>query len=92
MMRWIVEGSLRIRFFLVFAAAAMVFFGFGQLREMRTDVFPEFAPPLAWVDRASDAFPALTFRLDYAALDGSSAGVKEVRAGEVVREAQEAEA
>lgn len=46
MMRWIIEGSLRIRFFLVFAAAMLIFFGVGQLREMRTDVFPEFAPPL----------------------------------------------
>ena len=62
-------------------------------RTRATYVFlTEFAPPLAWVDRASEAFPALTFRLDYAALDGSSSGVKEVRAGEVVREAQEAEA
>ncbi|MCG5480235.1 efflux RND transporter permease subunit [Sinorhizobium alkalisoli] len=46
MMRWIIEGSLKIRFFLVFAAAMLVFFGVGQLRGMRTDVFPEFAPPL----------------------------------------------
>jgi CzcA family heavy metal efflux pump len=49
MMRWIVGGSLKIRFFLVFAAAILVVFGVAQLREMRTDVFPEFAPPLVEV-------------------------------------------
>ena len=48
-----------------------------------------FAPPVAWIERASEAFPALTFRLDYEAADGSFSGVKEVRRGEVVREARE---
>ena len=48
-----------------------------------------FGPPVAWIERASEAFPALIFRLDYAAVDGSFSGVKEVRGGEVVREAHE---
>jgi len=48
-----------------------------------------FGPSVAWIDRASEAFPALIFRLDYAAVDGSFSGVKEVRGGEVVREAHE---
>jgi len=48
-----------------------------------------FGPPVAWIERASEAFPALIFRLDYAAVDGSSSGVKEVRGGEVVWEAHE---
>lgn len=49
MMRKIVEGSLRLRYFLVLAAIVLVAFGIGQLREMRMDVFPEFAPPLVEV-------------------------------------------
>jgi CzcA family heavy metal efflux pump len=44
-MRWIVAFSLRYRFLVVFAAAAMMYFGFTQLSEMSVDVFPEFAPP-----------------------------------------------
>ena len=48
-----------------------------------------FGPPVAWIERASEAFPALTFRLDYAAVDGLFSGVKEVRGGDVVREAHE---
>ena len=48
-----------------------------------------FGPPVAWIERASKAFSALIFRLDYSAVDGSFSGVKEVRGGEVVREAHE---
>ena len=48
-----------------------------------------FAPPVAWIERVSEAFTGLTVRLDYAAADGSFSGVKEVRAGEVVRETHE---
>ena len=59
-------------------------------RTRATYVFvTEFAPPVAWIERASEAFAALTFRLDYAAADGSVSGVAEVRRGEVVREARE---
>jgi CzcA family heavy metal efflux pump len=44
-MRWIVATSLRFRYLVVFIAAALIFFGIGQIRRMPVDVFPEFAPP-----------------------------------------------
>jgi CzcA family heavy metal efflux pump len=43
-MRWIVGSSLRFRFLVVAAAAAMVLFGLRQLHNEKVDVFPEFAP------------------------------------------------
>ena len=49
MMRWIVGGSLRFRFLLAFFAAALVVFGVDRVRDMKVDVFPEFAPPLVEV-------------------------------------------
>ena len=45
-MRWIVGVSLRFRFIVIAVAAAMIYFGMAQLRDMPVDVFPEFAPPL----------------------------------------------
>jgi CzcA family heavy metal efflux pump len=45
MMRWIIGSSLRFRYLVVAVAAAMVFLGVGQLRQLPVDVFPEFAPP-----------------------------------------------
>jgi CzcA family heavy metal efflux pump len=44
-MRWIVSRSLRYRWLVVFAAAAIVAFGIGQIPSSQVDVFPEFAPP-----------------------------------------------
>ena len=44
-MRWIVGTSLKLRFLVMFIAAAMIFIGITQLRDMPVDVFPEFAPP-----------------------------------------------
>ena len=44
-MRWIVKTSLRFRFLVIAIAAAMMFYGFIQLRNMPVDAFPEFAPP-----------------------------------------------
>jgi Cu/Ag efflux pump CusA len=44
-LRAIVRSSLRFRFLVVAGAAALMFFGIGQLRSMAVDVFPEFAPP-----------------------------------------------
>ena len=44
-MRWIIGSSLRFRFLVVAAAAAMMVFGVGQLGDAPPDVFPEFAPP-----------------------------------------------
>jgi CzcA family heavy metal efflux pump len=43
-MRWIVGSSLRFRFLVVAAAAALVFFGVRELKSEKVDVFPEFAP------------------------------------------------
>src|SRR5664279_2026447 len=45
LMRWIVSSSLRLRFLVVLAAIVMMAVGSAQLRKMRVDVFPEFAPP-----------------------------------------------
>jgi CzcA family heavy metal efflux pump len=45
MIRWIVGSSLKFRFIVVVAGAAMMFFGVQQLRAMPVDAFPEFAPP-----------------------------------------------
>jgi CzcA family heavy metal efflux pump len=44
-MRWIVASSMRFRFLVLAAAAAMLALGITQIRDMRVDVFPEFAPP-----------------------------------------------
>jgi len=46
MMRWIVGSSLKFRFLVVAAAAALMYFGMERIRSMPVDVFPEFAPPL----------------------------------------------
>ena len=43
-MRWIVGSSLRFRYLVVAAAAALVFFGVRELQTEKVDVFPEFAP------------------------------------------------
>src|SRR5437870_10717704 len=45
MMRWIIGSSLKFRFIVVAAAAALMVFGVAQLRDAPVDVFPEFAPP-----------------------------------------------
>src|ERR671932_2622170 len=45
MMQWIIATSLRFRYLVVFAAAALMVFGIGQMQAMPVDVFPEFAPP-----------------------------------------------
>jgi CzcA family heavy metal efflux pump len=45
-MRWIVGSSLRFRWLVVFAAAALMIFGIGETRNADLDVFPEFAPPM----------------------------------------------
>ena len=45
MMRLIVGWSLQARFIVVALAVALMFFGYGELRDAPVDVFPEFAPP-----------------------------------------------
>src|ERR687889_2109873 len=52
MMRWVVGSSLKFRFLVVAVAAAMVFLGVGQLRQLPVDVFPEFAPPKVEIQTA----------------------------------------
>jgi CzcA family heavy metal efflux pump len=52
-MRWIVSTSLRFRFLVVAVAAAMMYFGIGQLDDMPVDVFPEFSPPLVEIQTIS---------------------------------------
>src|SRR5918996_6535395 len=44
-MRWIVSRSLRFRWLVLFAAAALMVFGIAQIPSTKVDVFPEFAPP-----------------------------------------------
>jgi CzcA family heavy metal efflux pump len=51
-MRWIVASSLKFRFLVVAAAAALVFFGTAELRDQKVDVFPEFAPTIVTIQTA----------------------------------------
>jgi CzcA family heavy metal efflux pump len=51
-LRSIVGTSLKLRYIVVALAAAMMFFGVGQLRRMPVDVFPEFAPPRVEIQTA----------------------------------------
>lgn len=46
MFRWIIGGSLSLRYLLAFGAAVLVIFGADSVRHMKMDVFPEFAPPI----------------------------------------------
>ena len=52
MLRWIIKNSLRFRYLVVAFAAGMMLFGFGALRKMPIDVFPEFAPPRVQIQTA----------------------------------------
>src|SRR2546421_1030327 len=45
LMGWIVGSSLKFRYLVVAAAAAMMAIGVVGVHDMRVDVFPEFAPP-----------------------------------------------
>lgn len=49
MLRWIIGSSLQFRLVVLGAAAALIVFGTIELRKMRVDVFPEFAPPIVEV-------------------------------------------
>ena len=46
MLRWIVEVSLNLRFFVIVIAVGIIAFGVTQLGNMPVDVYPEFNPPL----------------------------------------------
>ena len=45
MFGWLIGSSLKFRYLLVAASAALLVFGADRLRRMPVDVFPEFAPP-----------------------------------------------
>src|SRR3954451_18115989 len=51
-MRWIVRSSLRFRFLVIAAAAALIAVGVTQLSNEKVDVFPEFAPVTVEVQTA----------------------------------------
>ena len=53
MLRFIIATSLKFRFLVIALAAAMIYFGIGQLRSMPVDVFPEFSPPLVEIQTIS---------------------------------------
>src|SRR3990172_5136128 len=46
MFRWIVRSSLKYRFIVLAIAAGLMLVGADQIRDLRVDVFPEFAPPI----------------------------------------------
>ena len=46
MFRWIVRTSLRYRMLVLAAGIALMAIGANQMRDLRVDVFPEFAPPI----------------------------------------------
>jgi hypothetical protein len=64
-----------------------------QIRRTRaTYVFlTAWSPPAEWLLPASEAYPELTFRLDYVDQGGLFSGVREVRNGEVLQESMEPE-
>ena len=53
MMRLIIRSSLRYRFLVIAAAAAMMILGMVRLQNVPVDVFPEFAPPRVEVQTIS---------------------------------------
>src|SRR5687767_15696487 len=52
-MRAIVAASLRYRWLVVFAAAALTAWGIAQIPSAKVDVFPEFAPPRVEIQTAA---------------------------------------
>jgi Cu/Ag efflux pump CusA len=44
-MRWIIDSSLRFRLLVIAVAAVVLAFGVSELRDVSTDVLPEFTPP-----------------------------------------------
>src|SRR5215813_541993 len=52
LMRWIIGSSLRFRYLVAAAAAALVALGITVLPRMHVDVFPEFAPPRVLIQTA----------------------------------------
>ncbi len=44
MLRWIVDGSLKARVPVIVVAAALMFFGYNDVRDTPVDTLPEFGP------------------------------------------------
>ncbi len=57
MMRAIVAASLRFRFLVIVFAAGLMLVGFGRIRSMPVDVFPEFAPPTVEIQTLAIGLP-----------------------------------
>ena len=53
MLNWIVGSSLKYRYIVLAIAIALLYFGYGQLRNASVDVFPEFAPPMVEIQTPS---------------------------------------
>ena len=53
MLNWIVGSSLKFRYIIIALAIAMIYFGYGQIRNSKVDVFPEFAPPMVEIQTPS---------------------------------------
>jgi Cu/Ag efflux pump CusA len=53
MTRWIVESSLKLRFFVLIVAAGLLCGGIVRLKDVPVDVFPEFAPPYVEIQTES---------------------------------------
>jgi CzcA family heavy metal efflux pump len=85
--RWIIKNSLRFRYLVIAAAAAMMLYGAGQLQDARVDAFPEFAPPRVEVQTAclglssQETEELVTVPLEQA-LNGV-VGLAEIRSGSV---------
>jgi CzcA family heavy metal efflux pump len=77
--RWIVGTSLRLRFVVLGAAAALSWFGAAELRNVAVDVFPEFAPPRVEIQTPSLGLSAAEVEsLVTVPLEQSLAGVEGV--------------
>ena len=87
MFSWIIGSSLKFRFLVLAAAAALLVFGTQQLRRMPVDVFPEFAPPKVEIQTegpgmtANEVEELITIPMEYA-LRGTP-GVDIVRSSSV---------
>src|SRR3982750_2538082 len=84
----IVRTSLKFRILVVIAAAALLVVGGAQLRDMRTDAYPEFTPPYVEIQTealglsANEVEQLITVPLEADLLNGV-AGVDTIRSESV---------
>ena len=87
-MRWIVGRSLRFRWLVLFAAAALTAVGIAQIPSAKVDVFPEFAPTRVELQTAclglsaSEVEQLLTVPLEQDLLNGVK-GVETIRSDSI---------